>query len=159
MGKIMLGIDPSNIHSAYCTIDEKTKKPLQFGKVPNEQLRQMLRDREIKFDEVVIEDIQNMGLPAGRTLFDTAKEIGRQTEILEGLGYEIEYVYRREEKIHICGTMKANDATIRRALIDRFAETESGKGTKRSPDFFYGFHSDIWQSFCVALTAVERREE
>lgn len=161
MSKVMLGIDPANINSAYCTIDEETKRPIQFDKVPNERLRQMLRRQEIKFDEVSIEDIQNMGLPAGRSLFDTAKEIGRQTEILEGLGYEVEYVYRREEKIHICGSMKANDATIRRSLIDRFAEKDflNGKGKKSDPDFFFNFRSDIWMAFCVALVAVERREE
>ena len=158
MSRVMLGIDPSNIDSAYCTINMETLEPIQFGKEDNYVFREMLRNRDVSFDCVAIEDLQNMGMPAGRSLFDTAKEIGRLTEILEEQGYSIEYVYRKEEKLHICGSQKANDATIRRALIDRFCtwDFKHGKGTKDRPDFFRGFKADIWMAFCVAVVAVER---
>ena len=40
-----------------------------------------------------------------------------------------EYIYRKEEKMNICHTMRAKDSNIRQALIDRFGEV----GTKKNP--------------------------
>jgi hypothetical protein len=67
------------------------------------------------------------------------------------------YVYRSEEKQVICHSPKANDATIRQALIDRFAYGVSnyGKGTKKEPGFFYGFRADVWSGFAICVTYKE----
>ena len=56
--------------------------------------------------------------------------------------------------MNICNSMKANDSTIKQALVDRFARGQKnyGKGTKSNPGFFYGFKSDIWSAFAVATT-------
>ena len=154
----VLGIDPSNLHSAFCVMDSETFRPIVFDKVENEVLRESLRSGEIQFDEVAIEDMQNFGSVMGRTCLDTEKEIGRLMEILETAGYTVNFVYRTQEKMCICHTVKANDATIRRALIDKFATTENGKGTKQRPDFFYKFREDIWNAYAVALVHALRGE-
>ena len=62
---------------------------------------------------------------------------------------DVEFVTRKEEKLAICHSMKANDATIRQALVDRFAPgtPNHGKGNKKKPGFFYGFSADMWSAF------------
>ena len=103
----------------------------------------------------VIEGIENFGMPAGRSLFDTAEYIGRLSQMIEEK-FDVEpfKVYRHEEKMTICHNPRANDATIKRALVDRFAPGVSnyGKGTKKNPGFFYGFSADCWSAFAQAIT-------
>jgi hypothetical protein len=56
--------------------------------------------------------------------------------------------------VTICLNIKANDATIKQALVDRFAPDtpNHGKGTKKEPGFFHGFSADMWSSFAIATT-------
>ena len=111
-----------------------------------------LHDENINF---VIEDIENFGMPAGRSLFDTAKYIGRLSRMIEErFLVEPTYIFRHEEKMTICHNPRANDATIRQALVDRFAYgvPNHGKGSKKQKGFFYGFSADVWSSFAIAIT-------
>lgn len=153
----ILAIDPGNTESAYCFIDSDTLEPGFFGKVPNEQLLGYIL--AFTYDTIVIERIASYGMAVGRDVFETCEWVGRFTQA--ALPAKAEYVYRKEEKLHICKDSKARDANIRRALIDRFArhDLQSGKGTKARPDFFYGFKKDIWQSYAVGLTYLETRHE
>lgn len=162
MTDLIFAIDPGDVQSAYCIVDTVTYKPLEFGKVGNYELRGILSAALYPYYgkpiTVVIERIASYGMAVGATVFTTCEWIGRFAEITELNGSTPQYVYRKEEKLTICGDSRAKDANIRRALIDRFAQHDfkNGRGTKANPDWFYGFHSDIWQAFGIAVTHIEK---
>jgi hypothetical protein len=56
--------------------------------------------------------------------------------------------------MNLCHSMKANDATIKQALVDRFAYgiSNHGKGSKKEPGWFYGFSKDVWAAYAVGVT-------
>lgn len=152
----ILAIDPGTTESGYAVMDENYR-PLEHGKVTNTMLAEKLRGREWKhtLDTVVIERVASYGMPVGREVFETCEIIGYFRALCEVYhGIQPKYVYRRDEKITICGSPKANDATIRHALIDRFAKHDfrTGKGTKKNPDTFYGVSADVWSSIAIGTT-------
>ena len=151
----VLAIDPGNTESAYCCVDSETLEPGFFGKVPNEQLLGYVM--AFSYDKLVIERISSYGMAVGKDVFETCEWIGRFTQA--ALPAQAEYIYRKEEKLHICQDSKARDANIRRALIDRFAkhDFQNGKGTKKDPDWFYGFKADVWAAYSVAITFIETK--
>ena len=154
----VLGIDPGNAESAYVIIDSESLKPEYVAKVDNELLREIIKtDGMAHVDRAAVERVASYGMPVGREVFETCEWIGRFSQLLENEGIPVSYVYRKDEKLHICGDSRAKDANIRRALIDRFAvrDLKNGKGTKSNQDFFYGFKSDCWAAYSVALTYVE----
>lgn len=159
----VFAIDPGNNLSAYCVVDVETLRPLDFGKIPNEQLRDYIREFNFKEDDrAVVEMIQSFGMGVGAEVFETAVWIGRFCERLDRkMVHPVARVYRMEEKMHICHDSKAKDSNIRIALIDRFAKHDFkfGRGTKKNPDFFHGFAADIWSAYAVALTFIETKLE
>lgn len=154
--RYICAIDPGNIESAYVLMDEGLR-PLSFGKQANELMYAAMIDslqRLTPYDtiEFAVEMIASYGMPVGREVFDTCVWIGQLKERLRN--YEVSYVYRKDEKMALCHSAQANDATIRQALVDRFAygEPNYGKGTKKKPGWFYGFRADIWQAYAVGVT-------
>lgn len=154
----ILSIDPGNTDSAYTLLDHTTRRPLTIGKIPNHGLLSQLVD--LAPDHVAIEMIASYGMPVGREVFETCLWIGRYTQHIydHTLGVPVDLIYRREVKLHHCGSSKAKDPNVTQALIDRFApgEVNRGKGTKAAPGFFYGFAADIWQAFAVGVLAADR---
>lgn len=155
----ILAIDPGNVNSAYCLMDEEYHV-IEADKKSNEEVAKVVKqygwDTEV---EVVIEMVACYGMPVGKEVFDTCVWIGRFTEMVKYFrpSYEPKYVYRIEEKKNICHAVTASDANIRRALIDRFAkhDLKNGKGTKGNPDFFFGFKADMWAAFAVGVTYLD----
>lgn len=160
----ILAIDPGTEKSAfvYCGISNgKVDYIVDAGIVDNDELLGMVKAEN--YSGLVIEMIQSFGIPAGSSLFETCVWIGRFTQAsIDKSHYNfVDYIYRSDEKMTICGTMKSNDSTIRKALIELYAKDtpNSGKGTKNNQGFFYGFHDDMWQAFAVAHTFSKRLDE
>lgn len=147
----ILAIDPGNVESAYCIIEKETYKPIEFGKINNESL--LLKIDFLKYDKLIIEMIASYGMSVGQTVFETCVWIGRFVQSRKCYNYE--YIYRKEEKMNLCHSMKAKDSNIRQALIDRFGEV----GTKKAPGWFYGFKKDIWAAYAVGITYLDKIKE
>jgi hypothetical protein len=150
----ILAIDPGDKQSAYCFIDSEDLRPLRFAKAENAEVLLVLQLE--KYDLVVIERLASYGMPVGRNVFETCEWVGRFTQAAQK---PVDYIYRQDEKLHLCHDSRAKDANIRRALIDRFAthDLKNGKGTKKNPDWFYGFSSDVWAAYAVGITYTETK--
>lgn len=158
--KYILAIDPGNIKSAYCFMDENCHI-IEADKRLNEDVIGIIDAYAQDEDtEVVIEMVACYGMQVGKEIFDTCVWIGQFKERVKYYReqYEAQYIYRQEEKKLICHSMTAADSNIRRALIDRFAKFDfkNGKGTKKEPDFFYGFKADMWAAFAVGVTYLDK---
>lgn len=150
---MILAIDPGNIESAYCIIEKETYKPIEFGKIDNQQLlRQIGLFKNI--DCIVIEKVASYGMAVGKEVFDTCEWYGRfiQKYCDTNNSQTIEYVFRKDVKVNLCNSMKAKDSNIRQALIDRFGVV----GIKKNPGWFYGFKKDIWSAYAVGITYLDR---
>ena len=160
MSNKIIAIDPGNEYSGFVVVEHdkySIKKVLEKGKVENERVFEVLDKYEPESAKVAIEMIASYGMAVGATVFDTCVWIGRYTEYAKRKRYSVKSIYRKDEKMTICGDVKANDSNIRVALIDEYARNtpNGGKGRKDSPGFFYGFKADIWAAFAVAHTYFE----
>lgn len=156
---MILAIDPGNIESGYVVLADDLGV-IDLGKVQNEELIKIIKKCFQDWGELdleincAIEMIASYGMAVGQSVFETCIWIGRFTEICNSYGIEPKYIYRKDEKMNLCNSMKANDSNITQALIDRFAPytPNKGKGTKKEPGWFYGFKKDIWQAYAVGVT-------
>lgn len=160
---MILAIDPGNIESGVVLIRERDLKPLVAEKISNgELLNNLITNRYETLEEsefirhVAIEMIASQGMAVGKSVFETCVWIGRFIQALEDNYYNdsLKFIYRKDEKMNLCGSMRAKDSNIIQALIDRFAPNtpNKGKGTKKEPGWFYGFKKDIWQAYAVGVT-------
>lgn len=148
---VILAIDPGCTESAYVILD-RNLKPVEFNKVKNQDLLPVIDSSEVLgVKTVVIEMVASYGMPVGAEVFETVLWIGRFWERALQKDYDTVKIYRKDVKVNLCGSMKANDANIRQALIDRFGPV----GTKRNPGWFYGFKADIWSAYAVGVTYVD----
>lgn len=154
--RILLAIDPGNIESAYIVLGSDWAIRVH-KKASNEiilaDLKNALEGHAEPITDLAIEMVASYGMAVGATVFDTCVWAGRFWQVCEAVEHK-EWIYRKDEKINLCGSMRAKDANIRQALVDRFARNtpNSGKGTKKNPGYFYGFRADEWAAMAVAVT-------
>ncbi len=152
----LIAIDPGNVESAYVILGEDYR-PLEFDKVRNGQLLKKLITN-LDVSGAVIEMVASYGMAVGADVFETCVWIGRFYQVLTGY-YELptQLIKRLPVKAHHCHSARATDANIRQALVDRFAvgQPNHGKGTKKQPGWFYGFHADVWAAYALGVYALD----
>lgn len=152
---MILAIDPGNIESGIVLLNNDLSI-IEAEKLDNKNiLGRILTCQYADVEHVAIEMVASYGMAVGATVFETCVWIGRfQEALLFTTGIEATFIYRKDEKMNLCGNMKAKDSNIVQALIDRFATNtpNKGKGSKKQPGWFYGFKKDIWQAYAVGVT-------
>ena len=146
---MILAIDPGSKDSAFVLIGDDMK-PIEFWKVDNQELINKLY--RFPRQHFALEMVASYGLAVGKEVFDTVFWIGRFWEKADFPNKKL--IYRKDEKMNLCHSMKAKDGNITQALVDRFAYgiPNKGKGTKKNPGPFFGFAGDIWQAYACGVT-------
>ena len=146
---MILAIDPGTTQSAYCFYGRKdaiTAGIADNDKIISEIIKPMC------WDVLAIEMVASYGMAVGKDVFETVRWIGRfQQSALDPDA--VRFVYRKDVKMHLCNSMKAKDANIRQALIDKIGP----QGTKKNPGPTYGISKDMWAALAVAVTYDETR--
>jgi len=100
---------------------------------------------------LAIEMIACYGMPVGNETFETCLWIGRFEEAFNPSRDSLR-CYRKDIKLHLCGTTRAKDPNVRQALIDRLGKP----GTKKNPGPTYGVRSHVWSALAVAVYAADQ---
>jgi hypothetical protein len=149
--KRILALDPGTTQTAYVVFDGATVHAKGF--LPNAEMLALIKSGDLMpYDEMAVEMIACYGMPVGRETFQTCVWIGRFIERSKTPSY---YVYRKDVKVHICGTVKAKDGNVRQALIDKHGTV----GTKKNQGPLYGFSSHLWAALAVADYAVNKARQ
>jgi hypothetical protein len=162
-----LAIDPGTNKSAFCIVDDNMDI-CNFGIMENDALCSYLQSPELTKQNVLLSAIEMIacyGMPVGRETFETCVWIGRFVECLTQ-GHPllpIAKVYRKDVKLYLCNSVKAKDANVRQAILDRYSPTGGGKtpqiGVKNNPGPLYGVKSHIWAALAVAIYYQHNRGE
>ena len=155
IGKYTLAIDPGPAQSGWCLLlgDEL----LDSGVRPNADMLDFIKHRHFQIypARVAIEMIASYGMPVGKEVFETCLWIGRFVQAWRDPD-SVLLVYRKDVKMHLCGTVKAKDGNVRQAIIDLYPASGGGAtpqiGTKAKPGPLYGVSSHAWPALGVALT-------
>ena len=154
---MILAIDPGTEQSGYCIyqpsyVDGKPHVEIS-GVYPNaealEHVKQCCSSRVVT---LAIEMVASYGMPVGREVFETVRWIGRFQQAWRD-PEAVRLIYRRDVKLHLCGSMKAKDPHVWQALIDKLGPV----GTKACPGPLYGVKSHARSALAVAVTAAETK--
>lgn len=149
---ILLSLDVGTEESGYCLIDIPTFKPINFGRINNNDLMKVVKNSH--YDLATYEEFQSYGMPVGKTTLDSILWNGRfiQAIIDKSNGNIKPYpMTRTHVKHHLCNAVKAKDSNVRQALIDRFGEP----GTKKKPGMLYGIKKDVWSAYAIGVTYID----
>lgn len=154
MSRKILAIDPGTTESGWVQL--KGGVVVASGIWPNGELRDRLRGSGqgcVDAAEVcAIEMVASYGMAVGKEVFETVLWIGRFCEAWEqSRGAPPLLVYRKDVKMHLCGSPRAKDPNIRQALLDKLGP----QGTKKAPGPTYGIRSHAWAALAVGITASE----
>lgn len=147
----ILAIDPGTTHSGWVLM--RNGAPWNSGVMENHEVIDLLRGTSIV--PIAIEMIASYGMAVGREVFETCVWIGR---FVQAAGADrVRLVYRKDVKLHLCGSPRAKDANIRAELINRWGGKAEAVGTIKNPGPLYGVKSHAWAALAVAVTALETK--
>jgi Holliday junction resolvasome RuvABC endonuclease subunit len=144
----ILAIDPGTTESGWCVYHPE-RGILGAGVKPNDLILDEIQHTPA--EDLAIEMIASYGMAVGREVFETCVWIGRMVERFRAPA-NVRLVYRRDVKLHLCGSPRAKDQNIRQALIDLIGP----QGTKKQPGPTYGVKSHAWAALGVAVTAAHQ---
>jgi len=153
----ILAIDPGPVKTAWVIYDTTRKVPVQFG---IEQNGTFVDDTlpplvfKARVGSAAIEMIASYGMAVGKEVFETCVWIGVFLRALTMQFVPTDRVYRKDVKMHLCGSMRAKDGNIRQALIDKIGP----QGTKKAPGPTYGISKDVWAALAVAVCYAETKD-
>lgn len=152
----ILALDPGPAMTAWCELVDG--EPSRTDKVSNLDLLTSIRSGLMGAADVfAVEMIASYGMAVGKEVFETCLWIGRFVEAYESKYAPALLIYRRDVKLFLCESNRANDANIRAALIDRFGPgKDKAIGKKSCPGPLYGIKGDEWSALAVAVTAEGR---
>lgn len=155
--RVVLALDPGTHETGWVVFDGLRVE--DSGVMPNAELLESLSKMPDNGQDLAIEMIASYGMPVGREVFETCVWIGRFQQAWRDPN-AVTLVYRKDVKMHLCGTTKAKDPNVRQAIIDLFPATGGGKtpqiGTKGQPGPLYGVSSHAWPALGVAITATAK---
>jgi len=153
----VLGIDPGPTQTGWCIYLPDAHRVLSCGVEENAVVLKRLQT--VSYGRIAMEMIASYGMPVGREVFETCVWIGRFMQAL-ALPESVDLVYRKDVKMHLCGTTKAKDGNVRQAILDLFPRTGGGAtpqvGTKGQPGPLYGVSTHAWPALGVAITSNAR---
>jgi len=152
----VIGLDPGPYQSAVVVYDGFTV--IEHHTLSNDELiGWLIGFRSTAVDaRLVIEQVAAMGMAVGAEVFLTAFWDGRFYQVWVDGGQLGAHLKRHEIKLQLCGSMRAKDANIRAALIDKFGGQKWAVGTKKTPGPLYGIKGDEWAALAVALCWYDR---
>lgn len=143
---MILAIDPGTTESGWCRMQDG--RVLASGVETNEEMLESLKSHDgTPIHTVAIEMVASYGMAVGREVFETCVWIGRFQQAWHTPA-AVRLIYRRDVKLHLCGTAKAKDPNIRQALLDMLGP----QGTKKAPGPTYGVKSHAWAALALAVT-------
>jgi len=156
-----LAIDPGTTQSGWCLYYDG--KPQGSGVAENEEILLLIGRHAEDFGPVgvlAVEMVASYGMAVGKETFRTVWWSGRFAQAWLDAPFhetgELLEVYRAEVKSEICKSQKANDASIRQAIIDMYGGKDAAIGKKATPGPLYGVKSHAWAALAVAITAEAR---
>ena len=145
----VLAIDPGPTESGFVVL--RDGHVCDSGVLANEAMLERLK-HHARVDDytLAIEMIASYGMPVGHEVFETCVWIGRYMQAWRSPA-AVRLVYRKDVKLHLCGSPRAKDPNVRQALLDKLGPA----GTKKAPGPCYGVKSHAWSALAVAVTALE----
>jgi hypothetical protein len=141
---VILAIDPGTEQSGWCVLHDG--RVYESSVLLNGALLKVIASFGVE-TTLAIEMIASYGMPVGKEVFETCVWIGRFQQAWRD-PEAVRLVYRKDVKLHLCGSPRAKDANIWQALKDRLGEV----GTKKNPGPLYGVSSHARSALAVAVT-------